>query len=63
MHVDLNLNEYTSESPEKDVKIPYIVTIDEGYTVRFYLFIETMISMTKQKNVKNILFIINFYQD
>jgi hypothetical protein len=30
MHVDLNLEEFEIEDPEKQVKIPYIVTIDEG---------------------------------
>ena len=30
MHVDLNLEEFESQNPEKEVKIPYIVTIDEG---------------------------------
>ena len=30
MHVDLNLEEYEYEDAEKDVKLPYIVTIDEG---------------------------------
>ena len=30
MHVDLNLEEYEIQDPEKQVKIPYIVTIDEG---------------------------------
>ena len=30
MHVDLNLEEYEYEDSEKEVKIPYIVTIDEG---------------------------------
>ena len=30
MHVDLNLEEYELENPDKEVKIPYIVTIDEG---------------------------------
>ena len=30
MHVDLNLEEFTMENPPKEVKIPYIVTVDEG---------------------------------
>ena len=30
MHVDCNLEEFEVESPEKKVKLPYIVTIDEG---------------------------------
>jgi len=30
MHVDLNLEEFETQNPEKEVKIPYIVTIDEG---------------------------------
>ena len=30
MHVDLNLEEYEIQDPEKQIKIPYIVTIDEG---------------------------------
>ena len=30
MHVDLNLEEFEVQDPEKQVKIPYIVTIDEG---------------------------------
>ena len=30
MHVDLDLEEYESEVSEKNVKVPYIVTIDEG---------------------------------
>ena len=30
MHVDLNLEEFEMQDPEKQVKIPYIVTIDEG---------------------------------
>jgi hypothetical protein len=30
MHVDLNLEEFEIQDPEKQVKIPYIVTIDEG---------------------------------
>ena len=30
MHVDLNLNEFETQDAEKEVKIPYIVTIDEG---------------------------------
>ena len=30
MHVDLDLDEYTSTDDEKRIKIPYIVTIDEG---------------------------------
>tara|TARA_Y100000004_G_scaffold69835_1_gene78467 strand:+ start:2581 stop:4923 length:2343 start_codon:yes stop_codon:yes gene_type:complete len=30
MHVDLNLEEFEIENPEKNVKVPYIVTIDEG---------------------------------
>jgi len=30
MHVDLNLEEFEYDDAEKDVKIPYIVTIDEG---------------------------------
>ena len=30
MHVDLNLEEFEVENPEKNVKVPYIVTIDEG---------------------------------
>ena len=30
MHVDLNIDEFVQENPEKDIKIPYIVTIDEG---------------------------------
>ena len=30
MHVDLDLDEYEVENAEKKVKIPYIITIDEG---------------------------------
>ena len=30
MHIDLDLNEYEVENADKNVKIPYIVTIDEG---------------------------------
>ena len=30
MHVDLNLEEFELENADKEVKIPYIVTIDEG---------------------------------
>ena len=30
MHVDLDLEEYAIENADKNVKIPYIVTIDEG---------------------------------
>ena len=30
MHVDLDLEEYASEGSEKNIKVPYIVTIDEG---------------------------------
>jgi len=30
MHVDLNIEEFTMENPPKEVKIPYIVTVDEG---------------------------------
>ena len=30
MHIDLNLNEYEAENAEKEVKLPYIVSIDEG---------------------------------
>jgi hypothetical protein len=30
MHIDLNLDEFENENPEKEVKVPYIVTIDEG---------------------------------
>ena len=30
MHVDLDLEEYESEVSEKNIKVPYIVTIDEG---------------------------------
>jgi len=30
MHVDLNLEEFEMQNPDKQVKIPYIVTIDEG---------------------------------
>jgi len=30
MHVDLDLDEYTEQEEEKKIKIPYIVTIDEG---------------------------------
>ena len=30
MHVDLNLEEYQLQNPEKAVKVPYIVKIDEG---------------------------------
>ena len=30
MHIDLDLNEYEVENADKNVKVPYIVTIDEG---------------------------------
>ncbi len=30
MHVDLNLEEFVMQNPDKQVKVPYIVTIDEG---------------------------------
>ena len=30
MHVDCNLEEFEIENPDKQVKVPYIVTIDEG---------------------------------
>ena len=30
MHIDLNLDEFETENPEKKVKKPYIVSIDEG---------------------------------
>ena len=30
MHIDLNLNEFEVENAEKEVKLPYIVSIDEG---------------------------------
>ena len=30
MHVDLNLEEFETQKQEKEVKIPYIVTLDEG---------------------------------
>ena len=30
MHVDCNLEEFENETPEKKVKVPYIITIDEG---------------------------------
>ena len=30
MHVDLNLEEFEMQDPEKQIKVPYIVTIDEG---------------------------------
>ena len=38
MHVDCNLEEFEMQNPEKQVKIPYIVTIDEG-SDKFYLYI------------------------
>ena len=30
MHIDLNLNEFEVENAEKEVKLPYVVSIDEG---------------------------------
>tara|TARA_R100001509_G_scaffold16381_2_gene8301 strand:- start:476 stop:2797 length:2322 start_codon:yes stop_codon:yes gene_type:complete len=30
MHVDLNIEEFEIQDPEKQIKVPYIVTIDEG---------------------------------
>jgi hypothetical protein len=30
MHIDLNLNEFEMENAEKEVKLPYVVSIDEG---------------------------------
>jgi hypothetical protein len=30
MHIDLNLNEFEVENAEKEIKLPYIVSIDEG---------------------------------
>ena len=30
MHVDCNLDEFEMQNPDKQVKVPYIVTIDEG---------------------------------
>jgi hypothetical protein len=30
MHIDLNLEEFENTNSEKEVKVPYIVTIDEG---------------------------------
>ena len=30
MHVDCNLEEFEMQNPEKQVKVPYIITIDEG---------------------------------
>tara|TARA_R110000751_G_scaffold1636_2_gene6005 strand:+ start:2401 stop:4803 length:2403 start_codon:yes stop_codon:yes gene_type:complete len=30
MHVDLNLEDYEIDKPEKSVKVPYLVTLDEG---------------------------------
>ena len=30
MHVDCNLNEFIEDNPEKEVKKPYIISIDEG---------------------------------
>jgi len=30
MHIDLNLEEFENNNSEKEVKVPYIVTIDEG---------------------------------
>ena len=30
MHVDLDLDEYEKQNEEKNIKVPYIVTIDEG---------------------------------
>ena len=30
MHVDLNLEEFEVQDADKQVKVPYIVTIDEG---------------------------------
>jgi len=30
MHIDLNINQFEKEDAEKEVKLPYIVSIDEG---------------------------------
>ena len=30
MHVDCNLEEFEKHNSEKEVKVPYIITIDEG---------------------------------
>ncbi len=30
MHIDLNINQFETEDAEKEVKLPYIVSIDEG---------------------------------
>ena len=38
MHVDLDLEEYAIENADKNVKIPYIVTIDEGSQEVLYIY-------------------------
>ena len=43
MHVDLNIEEFEVQNPEKQVKIPYIVTIDEGSGEVLSVYIEIMI--------------------
>ena len=60
MHVDLDLEEFEIEDAPKNVRVPYIVTIDEG-SQQVLSIIETMNPLTKRINVKNTLFTLNFY--
>ena len=62
MHVDLNLEEFEMQNSEKQVKVPYIVTIDEGSGEVLSIYRNYDMEMRLQKE-KNTLYILNFYQD
>ena len=61
MHVDLNLDEFETENPEKEKLKNHISFLLMRVQVKFYLSIETIIKMMILKLGKNILYITNFY--
>ena len=62
MHVDCNLEEFENTNSEKEVKVPYIITIDEGSGEVLSIYRNYDMKMRLKKE-KNTLYILNFYQD
>ena len=61
MHVDFNLDDFEYEEKSREVKVPYIISIDEGSgeILSIYRNYDMEDQLMKRKII---LYILNFYQ-
>ena len=63
MHVDLDLEEFEMTSDEKNIKVPFIVTLDEGFKRNFIYTVNYDEDDEVMKRKEYFCTLLNFYQD